>query len=161
MNDKFVKTLKPLLDKQLTMTVALKNLMEREYATLNTAKSLGLDEIIQKKQKVIDDLDKLNKNWQQLLAASQVDISEQNIRLFLAKLDPSETFGLLMNWNALCKHTKACQRLNTVNGTVIVLRQHATRQALDILQGKSHSNTYGPKGQKLSNNYGGHSIATV
>jgi len=161
MNEKFAKTLKPLLEKQLTTTIALQDFMEREYATLNTAKALELDDIIQKKQQVIDDLDDLNNNWQRLLVASQVDISEQSIRLFLAKLDPDGTSGLVTSWNALCEHTKACQRLNTVNGSVIVLRQHATQQALDILQGKSHSNTYGPKGQKLSNNYGGHSIATV
>jgi len=161
MNDKFAKVLKPLLDKQLTMTVALKELMEREYATLNTAQALELDNIIQKKQNVTDDLESLNKNWQRLLEASHVNISQQGIRLFLAKLDPNKTFDLVTNWDTLCEHTKTCQRLNTVNGTVIVLRQHTTQQALDILQGKSNSDTYGSKGQRLSTDYGGHSIATV
>lgn len=147
MDQDFANAARPLLEQQLSVTTELLTTLQTEYKVLKQMDSCDLTSISQQKQTLIDQLEGLSQAWLGLLLDTQAEITSEGIRAHLQAADPQETLQLLPLWQQLGEQARECQRQNQVNGAILVVRQQATQQALDILRGMPEGQpTYGPKG---------------
>lgn len=158
----FAKDSQELLSKQVSVTDQLVQLLKQEYNILKSIEVGELVELAQHKTTLVNELESLNQDWQQLLRHARVPIDLDSISNSLEKVDPRNELGLLDQWSALADLARECQKQNTINGSVILLRQQAATYSLDILTGQNSANeTYGPKGTSHQSGKGGHSLGKV
>ena len=103
---------------------------------------------------------RINQNWLSLLENAGVELSVERITRFLVDYDKKHDTRLHSYWGTLQQQAKDCQRKNTINGSIIALRQQATQQTLAILRGQSlDDKLYDPYGNKSSTNVSRHTLA--
>ncbi|MDH5545551.1 MAG: flagellar protein FlgN [Gammaproteobacteria bacterium] len=140
---------KQLLDEQINILTQLSQLLRVEYDLLSTQKPDDLQSYGEQKQNMVNDLEVLNRSWQDFLRAQGCEFTLEGIRKCLVQMDTGATLGLESLWKTLSTLSKDCQQQNMINGAVIALRQQVTQQAMDILRGQS-------MGGSLYDNKGGH-----
>ena len=160
MINNFPDAAKQLLNALNESTAALVALLQQEYDVLKKRDTAELIDLTSEKQALVDLLDILNKDWLDCLKSANIEISINGIRQALEAADAQTQLGLASQWQHLSENAKACQRQNTINGTVLELRHHTTQFALDILNGSPANNTYGPTG-KTSNDGNNNPLAKV
>lgn len=147
METSFAQSAQRLLGEQVTLTDKLVHLLQDEYEVLKHRDAGNLDDITQQKQQLVEMLEIANHQWQDALHKSHIKITLAEISEGLRQCDPENKYDLLSAWEQLAQLAKECQRQNMVNGAILVLRQQATQQTLDILRGKlPGEDTYGPAG---------------
>jgi flagellar biosynthesis/type III secretory pathway chaperone len=119
-----------------------------------------VQKVSDRKQNLVNDLEVLNQSWQDFLRAQKAEFTLEGIRKAILALEQAEPQGLPALWEKLGELSQTCQRQNTINGAVVILRQQVTNQALDILRGQSMGgSTYDNKGGKKPSGGVGHTIA--
>lgn len=156
----FHELARALLEKQLMLTQRLHALLQNEYDVLHLRHIDSLDVLASEKQPIILDIDTLNQHWLSLLELEGATVDVDGILVFLIQYDKEKNSGILPLWEALLEKAKECQRLNTINGATLSLRNQATQQAMSILRGHVPGDTlYTMKGTETPNYSGGRSIA--
>ncbi len=148
MSNNFASTARTLLEQQIAVTGDLVSTLQTEYNILKKVDTGDLASLSQQKQSLIDQLETLSQQWLGLLLDDQTEITAEGIRAHLQAADPDNSLRLLPLWEQLGQLARECQRQNQVNGAVLVVRQQATQQALDILRGMPPEGqaSYGPQG---------------
>ena len=156
----FYKLAKDSLEKQLEATKKLLNLLKQEYKVYHTNSVEPLDNIISGKQPLIVELDLLNQHWLTLVAAESIETNPEAISTFLKKCDEKNNTSISVQWVDLQNMAKDCQKINTINGTIIALRFQSTQQTLSILKGQVPGDAvYDPQGNNTSGYTGGNALA--
>ena len=149
-----------LIDKQLMLTDRLHVLLKKEYDILHLRHVDSLDILANEKQPIILDIDTLNQHWLSLLELEGATLDVKGIFAFLKKYDAEKSSKILPLWEKLLTKAKECQRLNTINGATLTLRNQATQQAMSILRGHVPGDSlYNMRGSETPNFAGGRSIA--
>ncbi len=149
-----------LLTKLQGLSEQLLNLLQQEYKTLSTSHAESLDTITLKKQPVIVQINSDNQKWLALLSQECQDMSPQGIGQFLDNYDAAHASSLSPQWEKLQTLAKACEKSNTINGTIITLRYQSAQQTLAILRGQIPGDTvYNPKGNNSTGYSGGSALA--
>ncbi|MDH5376955.1 MAG: flagellar protein FlgN [Gammaproteobacteria bacterium] len=151
----FATQAQSLLEGQIETANDLSVQLTEEYELLKKNKPGNLQDIAQEKQRLVTVLEQQNKDWQALLNQAEIPITLDDIKRHLMQIDKSESTSLVDQFKTLGEVAKKIQQQNTVNGTVLNLRQEATHQILSLLYGAEQSNTYGPSGKKESGGGGG------
>lgn len=143
---------KQLLTEQIDILTDLNELLRLEYDIMNTQNTDEVQKLGDKKQNYVNDLEALNQTWQDFLRSQKAEFTLDGIRNAILKLEKAEKQGLPVLWEKLGDLSQACQKQNTINGAVVILRQQVTQQALDILRGQTMggNSTYDNKGEQKS-----------
>jgi len=156
----FHELAKALLEKQLMLTERLNVLLKREYDVLQLRNSDSLEELASEKQPIVLDIDTLNQHWLALLELEGAKLDVNGIFAFLGKYDERKSTNILPLWEDIMLAAKECQRLNTINGATITLKNQATQQIMTILRGHMPGDSlYDIQGSEMPNYAGGRSIA--
>jgi len=156
----FYNIAKPLLEKTTHLTFQLNELLEKENTVLKSIDTSSLESIASEKELVMAMLDKHHQDWLALVEQQVKVLSADRMHRFLKYYDKKNDTKLFEIWKSLQDHTRKCQRLNTINGTIIILRNQAANQILSILRGQGSDNsTYDTHGNQTAVNNGGHSLA--
>ena len=159
-DQQFQDMAKQLLENTINLTIGLNKLLEKEYGVLKSLDTSSLEQIAEEKAPITTLLDQHNQEWLQLLEKKLKPLNTNNINRFLRDYDKKNHTKLAEKWQILQNHARKCQRLNTINGTVIVLRNQAANQILSILRGQTGDNsTYDTYGNHKVIHNGGHSLA--
>ncbi len=156
----FHELAKALIDKQLMLTERLHVLLKKEYDTLHLRHVDSLDVLASEKQPIVLDIDTLNQHWLSLLELEGAELNEKAIPAFLSKYDKKHGSRILPLWENLLVKAKECQRLNSINGATLTLRNQATQQAISILRGHVPGDSlYNTQGAETPNYAGGRHLA--
>ncbi len=151
---------KPLLEKTTALTIQLNELLEKEKAVLKSIDTSSLKSIASEKDLIMTTLDNHHQDWLALVEQQVKALSTDRVHRFLKYYDAKNNTKLFKIWKSLQDQARKCQRLNTINGTIIILRNQAANQILSILRGQSSENsTYDTHGNQKATNNGGHSLA--
>ena len=156
----FYKLAKDSLEQQLVATKQLLNLLKQEYKIYHTNSVEPLDDIISDKKPLIVELDGLHKHWLALITAESVKADPDEITAFLKSCDEENNTSLSVQWLDLQNMARDCQKINTINGTIIALRYQSTQQTLAILRGQVPGDSvYDPQGNNTTGFSGGNALA--
>ena len=156
----FHELAKALIEKQLMLTDRLNVLLQKEYDILHLRHVDSLDVLASEKQPIVLDIDTLNQHWLALLELEGATLDTKGISTFLTEYDNKKSSSILPLWENLLVQAKECQRLNTINGATLTLRNQATQQAMSILRGHTPGDSlYNMRGSETPNYAGGKSIA--
>lgn len=156
----FQEQLTRILTAQVQLSGDLLALLQQEYEILCTAKLDNLENLVEQKKPIMVDLENLGCAWELLLKNRNVELSMEGISQFLNKFDHEHNTELLSAWTTLLEKTRLCKEKNTVNGTVINIRNQATQQVLALLRGqKPEDRMYNHHGCESSLSTGGKSLA--
>jgi flagella synthesis protein FlgN len=108
-----------------------------------------IDTITANKKKLVAQLEQLNRQFGQVLAAEKLPNSKDGVKEYFQRAETAAlpTDETQKNWSLIQLVCSECKALNEQNGAGIeLLAQHAKR-TLDIIKGKPRSsNTYGRDG---------------
>jgi len=156
----FHELARALLEKQIMLTDKLNVLLQREYDVLSLLNVDSLDVLANEKQPIILNIDTLNQHWLSLLELEGATLDVKGIYTFLKTYDSNKSTSIFPLWEKLLTQAKECQRLNTINGATLTLRNQATQQAMSILRGHTPGDSlYDLQGSETPNYAGGRSIA--
>jgi len=157
-NTPFYILAQELLAKQQDFSKQLLALLRQEYKTLSTHNAENLELITIEKQPLIVEIDRLNQEWLSVLQAQSVELNTKSISAYLREYDLNNNTDIHKSWQELQTLAKDCKKSNTVNGTIIALRQQSAQQTLAILRGQlPGDNIYNPQG----NNEAGYASGTA
>ncbi|HED15783.1 MAG TPA: flagellar protein FlgN [Gammaproteobacteria bacterium] len=128
-------TLDELLDKQLTDTKSLINLLEQEKDIL-TRDPEAVERLAAEKQLVISRLEDLHNESNSLLQQTGYAGDRDGMQAFLAWCGGNDGH-LHKRWGELLDNVKNCRRLSQVNGMIVEKSTQSLRQALAILCGQT------------------------
>jgi len=124
-----------LLDKQLSDTAMLINLLEQEKDIL--ARDPGeVERLASEKQLVISRLEDLHNESNSLLQQTGYAGDRDGMQAFLAWCDNSN-HSLHSSWVKLLDNIKNCRRMSQINGVIVEKSTQSLRQALAILCGQT------------------------
>ncbi|MDH5300703.1 MAG: flagellar protein FlgN [Gammaproteobacteria bacterium] len=149
MSPTFASIAKTLLEQQTSVAEQLLALLQKEYRLLKREDEGDLSDLTQAKLVQVNLLEDLTARWLGSLKQAKVEITLDSIHAALEKQDPGQSLGLVSLWEKLGAVASECQRQNTVNGAILVVREQTTQTALDILRGKvpGEEVTYSAKGR--------------
>jgi len=151
---------KPLLDKTTALTIQLNELLEKEKTVLKSVDTSSLESIASEKELIMTTLDKHHQDWLALAEQQIKVLSTDRMHRFLKYYDEKNDTKLFEIWKSLQDQARKCQRLNTINGSIIILRNQAANQILSILRGQASENSiYDTHGNQTAVYNGGHSLA--
>ena len=149
-----------LLVKQQVLTEQMLTLLKREYETLCTNFVEPLNVINLEKQPLIVELNTINQRWATLFTTVCNEMSSESIASYLQDYDQVNHTQLSGLWLTLQSLAKDCQKANTINGTIVTLRNKSAQQTMAILRGQVPSNVvYDPSGNNTPGYIGGNSLA--
>ncbi|MCW8906400.1 MAG: flagellar protein FlgN [Sedimenticola sp.] len=134
--------LSQLVSAEYACAQSLLELLQKEQQILKSADADALESISQEKQQLVIRMHRQARQREQLVDRLQAggDINE-----LLKTLSGSEPARL---WQQLGEIAARLQQQNEINGGMVALNQRHTRQALDILCGRSgNREIYGARGE--------------
>jgi len=156
----FHELARALIEKQLMLTEKLNTLLQREFDVLHMRNTDSLDVLASEKQPIILDIDTLNQHWLSLLELEGAKLDVDGISTYLKTYDTKKSTQVFPLWQSLLNQAKESQRLNTINGATLTLRNQVTQQAMSILRGHTPGDSlYNIQGSETPNYAGGRSIA--
>jgi len=159
-NQLFHNIATPLLDENIKLSIQLNELLENENSMLKTSDTSSLESLASEKELVMTALDKIHQDWLALTEQQVKELSTDRINRFLMYYDRKYSTELFEKWKSLQSYARKCQRLNTINGSIISLRNQAANQILSILRGQTgDDSTYDTHGAQKAMHGGGHSLA--
>lgn len=152
MSNSFADMAKTQLEQQVSVTEQLLTMLQKEYRLLKREEEGDLNELSQQKLNLVNQLETLSQNWLASLKQANVEITLDGIHDGLTTQDPDGSLELVNRWEKLGELATECQRQNTVNGAILVVREQTTQTALDILRGKvpGEDATYSAKGRSAN-----------
>lgn len=139
-------TLSRLLSAELEITGGLLQTLEQERHSLMQDDAAGIEGLtILKRQQLVCLAQRLGDR-DRLLSGLGLPAGTQGTEQLVRTAVPDSPLAQL--WQQLQNDARLLQDSNERNGSILVMAQQHTRQALDILTGQTVQNrTYGPSGQ--------------
>lgn len=135
MNMSGQQDLSAILHSEIDCSNVLMQFLTQEATALAEHNVAALQLVIQDKQNIILQLERLGQQREAILAASDADLL-------------GESPELSNLWQKLLTVAGQCQQKNRINGSVIELGYRQSKQALDILKGgATQSELYNNSGQ--------------
>lgn len=129
-----INALRQMLAQDSTAITHLKQLLIQERELLEQRKQDGLQEIIQQKANIVDQLNSSAKIRQQILTALALPANATGWDIFLQR--NAITLPLRDEWKSLIAEFEECQTMNDVNGKMIARSQQTLNHLLNLLRGK-------------------------
>lgn len=129
-----INALRQMLAQDSTAITHLKQLLIQERELLEQRKQDGLQEIIQQKANIVDQLNSSAKIRQQILTALALPANASGWDIFLQR--NTITLPLRDEWKSLIAEFEECQTMNDVNGKLIARSQQTLNHLLNLLRGK-------------------------
>ena len=123
-----------LLQREVNHVQNLLHALEQEYNALADQHTQELEQVVGKKQQIINELEHIGKQREALLASMNTTTEEQLSHAAAQSPGSSELAAL---WHELVVLAEKCQEKNRINGSIVELVSRQSRHALDILQGIS------------------------
>ena len=146
-----------LLNKTLTLTTQLLELLNKEASALQQRKQAQIiTSLATDKKSTVAQLEQLNKQLSQVLATEQLKLDAPGIEHYLEKADQRgiATANCRLQWQNILMLAKQCQMLNEKNGASIRLLQHHNQRSLNLLRGKKPTaSTYGRDGSTYNERF--------
>jgi flagellar biosynthesis/type III secretory pathway chaperone len=128
------RRLEDLLDREIALARSLAATLATERLALTGQSPAAVEQNAAEKIRVLESIEKLEEERRALCAAP---------------LSAGLAATVVERWRALMELMAGCRTANEVNGHIIHVRQHQTRQLIDIVRG-GPSITYGPQGKTFS-----------
>jgi flagellar biosynthesis/type III secretory pathway chaperone len=129
-----VRRLEDLLDREIALARALAATLAAEQIALTGQSAAAVEQNAAEKIRVLESIEKLEEERRALCASP---------------LSAGIAATVVERWHALMELMAGCRTANEVNGHIIHVRQHQTRQLIDIVRG-GPSITYGPQGKTFT-----------
>jgi flagella synthesis protein FlgN len=129
-----INALRQMLAQDSIAITHLKQLLIQERELLEQRKQDGLQEIIQQKANIVDQLNSSAKIRQQILTALALPANASGWDIFLQR--NTITLPLRDEWKSLIAEFEECQTMNDVNGKLIARSQQTLNHLLNLLRGK-------------------------
>ncbi len=156
----FLEQLSRVLNTQIKLSDDLLALAKQEYDILSSNDVSSLASIAEQKKPIIADLENLTQAWFVVLKNKGVELSGDGINQFLREIDVASNSQLLTTWQLLQEKAIECQQKNTINGSVIAMRQQTTQKTINLLRGfNSEHHSYDHFGNESNTYSGGNSLA--
>jgi len=156
----FQEQLTRILNAQVQLSGDLLALLKQEYEILSTARLENLENVVEQKKPIMVDLEDLGQAWELLLKNRGVALSAEGIGRFLNEFDEVNGTQLLAAWTSLLEKASECLQKNTINGSVIAMRNQTTQHLLALLRGqKPEDRLYNHLGGESNLSAGGKSLA--
>jgi flagellar biosynthesis/type III secretory pathway chaperone len=125
--------IRSILEEQYNIAYKLRITLNQEYKQLSDNDLPGLEISLEAKQKMIDMLEAISRNF--LAAVHQhFPDTKDAITKFLRHKDPENKFGLEAIWQQIEEQLSACRQKNSTNGKIIYLNHRQFQRALEILR---------------------------
>jgi len=134
MNQDARRRLEDLLDREIEVARSLAATLAAERTALTGDSPDAVTQSAAEKVEFLGTIERLEEERRTLCAAPQA---------------PGIAATVAERWRALMELMAGCRTANEVNGHIIHVRQHQTRQLLDIVRGGSPM-TYGPHGKTFA-----------
>ena len=122
------------------------DLLNREQTVLSAGETDELPTLADQKSKLANNLANLDKQRNDLLAASGFNSGRNGIEAWCTKY-PAEQ-AVAETWSTILRLATEARELSRLNGELIQLRLNVTAKALQALQaGQNSLDLYGPDGQ--------------
>jgi flagellar biosynthesis protein FlgN len=128
------RRLEELLDREIELARALAATLAAEQLALTGQSPAAVEQNAAEKIRVLESIEKLEEERRALCASP---------------LGAGMAATVVERWRALMELMAGCRTANEVNGQIIHVRQHQTRQLIDIVRG-GPSLTYGPQGKTFA-----------
>jgi flagella synthesis protein FlgN len=129
-----INALRHMLAQDTTAITQLKHFLVAERELLEQRKQDGLQEIIEQKAVIVDQLNASAKLRQQILTALGLPTNAAGWDTFLQR--NTATLPLRDEWKTLVSEFAECQKMNEVNGKMIARSQQTLNHLLTLLRGK-------------------------
>lgn len=129
-----INALRQMIAQDSAAITQFKQLLTQERELLEQRKQEGLQEIIEQKAAVIDQLNNSAKLRQQILIALGLPTNAAGWDTFLQR--NNATLPLRDDWQILVSEFEECQKMNDVNGKMIARSQQTLNHLLNLLRGK-------------------------
>ncbi|MES9958616.1 MAG: flagellar protein FlgN [Sedimenticola sp.] len=141
------QTLTNLLNAEVTTARQLKQLLEKEYEALTAGNPEQILAVTQEKDAALQQMLQHDRERNRFLGTLPVAAAAGELGKILDTLSPESAASSA--WHELQGLAEALHQQNTINGGMVAIGQRHTRQALDILSGRTHDgDTYGPEGEQ-------------
>jgi len=128
------RRLEDLLDREIALARDLAATLAAEQLALTGQSAAAVEQNAAEKIRVLESIEKLEEERRALCASP---------------LSAGIAATVVERWRALMELMAGCRTANEVNGHIIHVRQHQTRQLIDIVRG-GPSITYGPQGKTFA-----------
>ena len=128
------RRLEDLLDREIALARDLAATLAAEQLALTGQSAAAVEQNAAEKIRVLESIEKLEEERRALCASP---------------LSAGIAATVVERWRALMELMAGCRIANEVNGHIIHVRQHQTRQLIDIVRG-GPSITYGPQGKTFA-----------
>ncbi len=141
-----------LLEQQIQAADSLKHTLEDEGNILIKRDFEAIHTLNQQKLEQSALLEKLHQEHHHLLKKHGFSYTPDGMNSFINSHPPLLSIQLRQKQTSLLVLLDNCQKLNTINGTIIAANRHSTETALAILRGQPTSDglTYGANGQSVT-----------
>ena len=135
---------------QIEACRAMVEMLEKEHTALEGRDAESIQTTSEAKNAVLDRINTLDSTRNQILSSLSISQDGSGMARFIKQFDPSSSGGLLTLWTELHELAERCQKLNQINGTVIELSRRNAQRAMDIISGRSATDSgYDPEGNEL------------
>lgn len=129
-----INALRQMITQDSAALAQLKQLLTRERGLLEQRQQDGLQEIIEQKSSVVDQLNNSAKMRNQILTTLGLPTNASGWDTFLQR--NTATLPLRDDWKNLVNEFEECQKMNDVNGKMIARSQQTLNHLLNLLRGK-------------------------
>lgn len=126
----------------------LLTLLKQEKIALEQRDYKAHQVILEKKQKELPKISKIDKEFEVLLSQVGLEFNHKAIDDFLTQTPPSLRQELHQRWLKMIKLLKECQRLNNVNEKIVFHTKQSTDRLMSLVKGEAiQSRTYSATGK--------------
>jgi len=154
-----LEQLGPILARETEAAQDLLSVLLREREALGQRALEAIQEMAERKDRLIQQLEGLSSHQNALLRQAGIDPQGAKLEVELRAMGVR---SVAEQWSALRSLLKDCQRENQINGGIIEISRRFAEQVLDILRGTApDARLYGPSGETKTGRTGKGPIATA
>ncbi|MEJ2621445.1 MAG: flagellar protein FlgN [Candidatus Thiodiazotropha sp.] len=135
-----------ILLNEIDLTQQLLKLLHQEFELLKTPPSAKLQELLEQKQQMLQQIAQCVQQHNQLMSSLGFSQDRKGTEDFIQQCPEREQ--LQTRWSQFTSLLEQCQKQNQINGGAVQLNQHQVAHTLDLLRGFANGDkTYGPGGE--------------
>jgi flagellar biosynthesis/type III secretory pathway chaperone len=135
MNQDAQLRLEDLLGREIEIAHSLAATLDAEKSALTGESAAAVEQTASEKISLFDAMEKLEQERRSLCENPGA---------------PGIAGTVAVRWHSLIALMAGCRAANEINGHIIRVRQHQTRQLIDIVRGKPAATTYTPQGKTFA-----------
>lgn len=156
LNESSTNVIRDLVDQDLTTSLALVHLLEKEQLALQERDHETLRCVLEEKTGLLNTLDAGSMQRAEILTELQQPTSKEAWHQLIDRIGDSD---LKERWQSLEDTISECQQCNDVNGKIISRSQQTMSTLINILRGKPQGgDVYGADGGRENNDYNSASL---